>query len=207
MAEVKFTKSELRNQQNRLLQLQKYLPTLQLKKAMLQVEVNEARNQIIQFQADYKALSAHFETFAELLSEVEFDPKDAMQIKDIKKRFENIAGVEVPVLDSVSFVDFSYSLFETPPWVDAVIFTLRKLVESKVRIEIAKEKKAALEKELREVSIRVNLFEKILIPRSLKNIKRIKVFLGDLQLAAVSQAKVAKTKIEERKSAELLHAH
>ncbi len=58
----------------------------------------------------------------------------------------------------------------------------------------------ALEKEWREVSIRVNLFEKVLIPRCQKNIKKIKVFLGDQQLAAVSQAKVAKGKIEENKA-------
>ena len=40
-----------------------------------------------------------------------------------------------------------------------------------------------------------NLFEKILIPRAKANIKKIKVFLGDQLLAAVSQAKVAKTKV------------
>ena len=77
------------------------------------------------------------------------------------------------------------------------------------KIKIAQEKKIALEKELREVSIRVNLFEKILIPRALKNIKKIKIFLGDQQLAAVSQAKVAKRKIEENKAAaeaEVLYA-
>ena len=41
----------------------------------------------------------------------------------------------------------------------------------------------------------MNLFEKILIPRSLENIKKIKMFLDDQQLAAISQAKVAKQKI------------
>ena len=60
------------------------------------------------------------------------------------------------------------------------------------------EKKRLLEQELREVSIRVNLFEKIMIPRTLQNIKKIKVFLGDQQLAAISQAKVAKRKILEK---------
>jgi V/A-type H+-transporting ATPase subunit D len=45
----------------------------------------------------------------------------------------------------------------------------------------------------------VNLFEKILIPRSQENIKKIRVFLGDQQLAAVAQAKVAKRKIAIRK--------
>ena len=92
-------------------------------------------------------------------------------------------------------------MFDTPVWVDPVTKGLRRLAEAKVRVEIAREKKEALEKELREVSIRVNLFEKILIPRSLGNIKKIRVFLGDLQLSAVSQAKAAKMKIEERKCA------
>ena len=63
------------------------------------------------------------------------------------------------------------------------------------KIKIARREKRGLEKELREVSIRVNLFEKILIPRALDNIKKIKIFLGDQQLAAVAQAKVSKKKI------------
>jgi V/A-type H+-transporting ATPase subunit D len=64
---------------------------------------------------------------------------------------------------------------------------------------VTNEQRQALEKEWREVSIRVNLFEKILIPRAVENIRKIKVFLGDQQLAAVSRAKVAKTKIEASK--------
>ena len=36
----------------------------------------------------------------------------------------------------------------------------------------------------------------------MKNIKSIKIFLGDLQLAAVSQAKIAKMKILARKEVE-----
>jgi len=123
------------------------------------------------------------------------------QIEELKKRYENIAGVEVPYFESLRFADFHYDLFDTPPWVDSVIVGLRQLIEANLRVQVAREKKQALEKELREVSIRVNLFEKILIPRALANIKKIRVFLGDLQLAAVSQAKVAKNKIMERKKA------
>ena len=76
----------------------------------------------------------------------------------------------------------------------------RRSVTVREKIKIAEEKKRVLEKELREVSIRVNLFEKILIPRALENIKKIKIFLGDQQLAAVSQAKVAKKKILMQKA-------
>lgn len=216
MAEIKLTKTELRAQQTRHMQLQKYLPTLQLKKAMLQVEVNNARLEIEKLDTEFQRLHTALEEYSSLLSDTSaFDPSHAIKIAQINKQYENIAGVDVPFFESVTFEPFSYNLFDTPPWVDAVISGLRSVAEGKARISVAKEKKTALEKELREVSIRVNLFEKILIPRSIQNIKRIKVFLGDQQLAAVSQAKVAKGKIINRNIAaysnnsfqEPAHAH
>lgn len=202
MAEIKLTKNELRAQQTRLGQLQKYLPTLQLKKAMLQLEVNDSRIEIEKLEQEFKKLYEWVQSFSYILSvSTVVDLKQSIEIIEVKKRYENIAGVEVPYFEQAIFKPLEYSLFETPPWLDSVIFGMRGLAEAKVKIDIANEKKKALEHELREVSIRVNLFEKILIPRSERNIKKIKVFLGDQQLAAVSQAKAAKAKIEERANA------
>lgn len=202
MAEIKFTKSELRFQQNRLLQLEKYLPTLQLKKAMLQSEVQNARQEIHQLEKGYQKLYKDVKEYSQLFSDVaSVNTDQAVKIVKVNKHYENIAGVEVPYFESLEFEDYQYFLLDTPPWVDALIQGLRSLATAHAKITVAREKKAALEKELREVSIRVNLFEKILIPRAQTNIKKIKVFLGDQQLAAVSQAKVAKRKIEERKTA------
>lgn len=201
MAEIKLSKNELRAQQNRLQQLRKYLPTLQLKKAMLQLEVSEAKSEIAMLEQAYEKVKTWIESFSYVLSvSTVVDLPKVTEIQEVKKRFENIAGVEVPVFEGVVFKPVEYSLFETPPWLDSAILGLRKMAEAKARVNIAIDKKNALEKELREVSIRVNLFEKVLIPRALQNIKKIKVFLGDQQLAAVSQAKVAKAKIEENKA-------
>ncbi len=202
MAEVKLTKNELRSQQRHLQQLRKYLPTLQLKKAMLQIEVNEARLHIDSLREVYRVTRKKVEDFSSLLSDREsIDLRDAAKVAKVNRYVENIAGVEVPQFEGIEFVPFEYNLFGAPVWVDAAILGLRKIATAKAEVDVAEEKKRALEKELREVSIRVNLFEKILIPRAIANIKKIKVFLGDQQLAAVSQAKVAKLKIEERKAA------
>ena len=207
MVEIKLTKNELRNQQLRLGQLRKYLPTLQLKKSLLQVEVQEARQEMLKMDEEYQKERIKVNGYVALLTDkIAMDPEKVMQVQEIRRRYENIAGVEVPYFESVSFKDFDYGLFDTPLWVDAVVSGLRGLGASKLKVDIASEKKTALEKELREVSIRVNLFEKILIPRAERNIKKIKVFLGDLQLAAVSQAKVAKAKIEEREHEKKLRA-
>ena len=201
MAEIKLTKSELRLQQQRLIQLEKYLPTLQLKKAMLQAEVQESRIEILAFEESYRIQQEKLLGYSRLFADTAvLDVRKAAEIASVEKKYENVAGVEVPFYSGMTFADYSYSLFETPPWVDAAVMELRKGVEAEIKIEVAREKKRALEKELREVSIRVNLFEKVLIPRARKNIKKIKIFLGDQQLASVSQAKVAKTKILERKT-------
>ncbi|MBJ7449888.1 MAG: V-type ATP synthase subunit D [Parachlamydiales bacterium] len=196
MAEIKFTKNELRDQQSKLNQLSKYLPTLQLKKAMLQAQAAEVRQELIQLEKHFDLQEKKIDTYAGLFSQyIGIDPYDLARVEEVKKRYENIAGVEIPFFEGVQFKFIEYSLFDTPPWFDVAFQEVRHLMEAKAKVSIAYEKKEAIEKELREVSIRVNLFEKVLIPRCVENIKKIKVFLGDQQLAAVSQAKVAKKKV------------
>jgi V/A-type H+/Na+-transporting ATPase subunit D len=198
MAQIKFTKSELRSQQIKLAQLNRYLPTLQLKKAMLQSEVNAAQQEVEDLTEKYFTEKKEVEGFKALLSvDNANDVFESLHIIDVRKGYESIAGVEIPHYKEVIFKEVSYLLFDKPFWFDDAIISLRSLICAKQKILVAKEKKELLEKELRDVSIRVNLFEKIMIPRTQQNIKKIKVFLGDQQLAAVCQAKVAKRKILE----------
>lgn len=204
MAQIKMTKMELRDQQYKLKQLQKYLPTLQLKKAMLQTEVTSALYEIEGLKREYQEFEKECTAFQDLLTDpsAEIALKSAL-VDEVEKRFENIAGAEIPFFEKVIFRPFEYSLFDSPLWVDSAQEKIKTLVVQKEKIEVVKEKKRILEKELREVSIRVNLFEKILIPRTEGNIKKIKVFLGDQELASVAQAKVAKGKIIKRKEEEV----
>lgn len=198
MTQIKFTKSELRGQQLKLTQLSRYLPTLQLKKAMLQAEVLAAAQEIESLQASYLEQKKDAEAFQVLLSFDEtLDLMDSLTILEVKNDYESIAGVEIPHFLDVVFTEASYSLFDHPFWFDDALMFLKGLIISKEKVYVARQKKKLLEQELREVSIRVNLFEKILIPRTMENIKKIKVFLGDQQLAAICQAKVAKRKILE----------
>ncbi len=193
---VKLTKNELRTQQTRLSQFLRYLPTLELKKAMLQFEVSLVFLEIARLNEEFRAVRHRVENFSPfLLEKVACDLLQNADVLHVKKHYENIAGVEIPLFDKVVFKEPEYFLFDTPVWTDRATELLREFVIAREKIGIAEEKLRALEKELREVSIRVNLFEKILIPRAQENMKKIRIFLGDQQLAAVAQAKVAKRKI------------
>lgn len=200
MSTLKLTKNELRGCQTRLSQFQRYLPTLQLKKAMLQFEVNLLQMEISRLQSELSMLRREVEAFSPLLLEkVSCNLTDYVDILQVKKRYENIAGVEIPILEEVVFKETHYSLFDTPIWTDRATELVRDLIVARETIVVAEEKRRALEKDLRDVSIRVNLFEKVLIPRAQENIKKIRIFLGDQQLASVAQAKVAKKKIALRR--------
>ncbi|MBF8262404.1 MAG: atpD [Parachlamydiales bacterium] len=200
MSALKLTKNELRNQQMRLTQLRRYLPTLQLKKSLLQYEVSNVLSEIISLKQDFIQIKWKVESFSAFFVEkVSVNLNNFAVIQHVKKRYENIAGIEIPILETVQFQEIVYFMCDTPVWTESAVELLRSMIVAREKINVALEKKRALEKELREVSIRVNLFEKILIPRSMQNIKKIRIFLGDQQLAAVAQAKVAKSKIIARR--------
>jgi V/A-type H+-transporting ATPase subunit D len=201
---MKLTKTELRSQQHRLAQLQKYLPTLQLKKMLLQMEIHQAQELIQGSEKEFEAKKASVSAYASLFTlrgSAELFP--AVKITEVRQNIENVAGLDLPVLDHVVFEPADYLLFDSPVWLYSAIAEMRSLLTLREKVRIAKERKKILEKELREVSIRVNLFEKILIPRAQSNIRKIKIFLGDQQLAAVCQAKVAKVKISAREEGDL----
>lgn len=199
---VKLTKNALRDEQKKLEQLQKYLPTLQLKKALLQLEVSEIKTELAIKKIEKTLKDEKIKEFSALLADTtELDVHDFIHVRNVDKRYENIAGVEVPFFEKVEFEQKEYFLFDTPIWFDSAIQILQEYISLKENIAVIEDRKNLLEKELKEVSIRVNLFEKVLIPRSIGAIKKIKIFLGDQQLAAVSQAKVAKIKIEKKKYA------
>ena len=203
MAQVKLTKTELRVQQIRLAQLRKYLPTLQLKKSMLQAEINQLQGEIDLLKQSLQSEDSRVQEYSALFSERNSSILlKAVSVKEVLVTHENIAGVEIPIFQEVVFIDPKYSLFDTPIWYESAIDGVKKLLILQEKIKVEEKKKEALAKELREVSIRVNLFEKIMIPRATENIKRIKIFLGDQQLAAVSQAKVSKKKILMRSQME-----
>lgn len=199
MTILKLTKNELRLQQARLFQLQRYLPTLQLKKALLQFEVNSVHLEIVTLKNTLGAERAKVEIFSPfLLEKVSCNLLKIADVQRVEKRYENIAGAEIPIFEKVVFHEPEYSLFDSPVWTEAAAGILRGFIVIREKLSVAEEKKRVLEKDLTEVSIRVNLFEKILIPRAKVNIKKIRIFLGDQQLASVSQAKVAQKKILQR---------
>lgn len=197
MAKIKYTKNELKAQRDALTRFTRYLPTLQLKKQQLQMELRGLEAQIAEKREEEEKARADLSAWVKLFSEP-FDFSPYIQVQNIERSTGNIAGVAIPIFGSISFVEETPDLFETPAWVDAGVDLLRQLIRLRVERQIIEEQHRLLSIELRTTSQRVNLFEKVKIPEAKENIRRIRIFMGDQQTAAVARSKIAKGKSVEK---------
>jgi V/A-type H+/Na+-transporting ATPase subunit D len=196
MAKIRFSKGELKKQRDSLKQYRRYLPTLQLKKQQIQMEIlrqhalmQEARKKLDKAMGDAGR-------WAGLLSGKDIFDNRWIRPGHISKSFKNIAGVDLPVFEKTEFGAAEYDLFATPLWFDAAIEELRTIISLREELKVLEEGVAILRQELRVTTQRVNLFEKVKIPEAEEAIRRIKIYIGDQMANAVGRSKAAKRKIE-----------
>ena len=197
MAKIKYTKNELKAQRDSLARFTRYLPTLLLKKQQLQMELRGLDAQIAEKRGEEESARDDLSSWVKLFSEP-FDFEPYIQVDRIERSTGNIAGVSIPIFGSISFVEETPDLFETPAWIGRGIDLLRQLIRLRVERQIIEEQHRLLSDELRTTSQRVNLFEKVKIPECKENIRVIRIFMGDQQTAAVARSKIAKGKSVEK---------
>ena len=141
-------------------------------------------------------VASSIEPWARYLTDQTIDIGDFLTVEEVRTETDNIAGVDVPEFEEVIFGEVAYSLFATPAWLDTAISVLRQLIALKEELRVLLLKEALIREELRTTTQRCNLFEKKLIPELKENIRKIRIFLGDEETAAVGRAKLAKSKIQ-----------
>ena len=130
MAKIKFTKTELKSQQDALKQFVRFLPTLQLKKQQLQMEVRLSTEELERNLAEQKELVDRMSSFLELFSsdaEVAFF-EGLVRVRRVLTGEENIAGIAIPTFDRVEFEPADWDLFDTEWYVDDAVQALKDAV-------------------------------------------------------------------------------
>lgn len=193
MAKIKFTKNELKNQRDALERYRRFLPTLQLKKQQLQAEVRNVRAELDARREELSAARDELSKWQALFSELD-DPAGRLGTPGIEKSYVNVVGVVAPVVGSVTFQRVRPDYFADPLWLGDGLDMLERLVRLELDIKALGERLERIQEELQVTTQRVNLFEKVKIPEAIDNIRRIRIFMGDEQTAAVARAKIAKGK-------------
>ena len=196
MAKIKFTKTELKKQQDAKKQFERFLPTLQLKKQQLQMEVRHSVELLEKNARELAEFEAKLAEFVELFgpaADAEFI-RSLVVVRRVRRGELNIAGISVPTFEGVEFKPLKIDLLATDWYVDDAVAALKTAVKLRESRRVLEERCELLNAELRSTSQRVNLFEKVKIPECRENIRRIGIMLGDANTSAVARCKIAKRK-------------
>ncbi|MHC4117671.1 MAG: V-type ATP synthase subunit D [Planctomycetota bacterium] len=199
---IKYTRTELKQQRDALKRFERYLPTLKLKQQQVQGSIVQTNQELAEMQSKVNATERAISAYKGLYNDVAgVNFRQMATPERVKTSRHSIAGVYVPRFKQIVFPPHDYSLFGTSPWVDRALADLRKLNLQRAELGILQECLDLLLAELKKVMQRVNLFEKVMIPNTLENIRRIRIALGDQMTAGVARAKIAKAKLEQKESA------
>ena len=178
MAKIKLTKNELKVQKDALKMYRRYLPTLTLKKQQLQAEIRIIEAKAKEVRREREKLEEGFNSWIAVFSESDAFPKGIITVSNIRKGKGNIAGVAIPTYEGAEFSRGDYDLYGTPLWVDIAADHMEKAISLDLKAEVLDEQVRLLEAELRATAQRVNLFEKVKIPETEKNIKKISISMA-----------------------------
>lgn len=196
---IKFTRTELKRQRDALARFKRYLPTLKLKQQQVQASIVQTHEKFREMWEAADATAKMIVVYEGLFNTVAgLNFQKLAEPEKVVTSTHSIAGVYVPRFEDIVFPKADYSLFGTAPWVDRALADLRQLNQEKAELDILQECLDLLQAELKKVMQRVNLFEKVMIPDTLENIRRIRIALGDQMTAGVARAKIAKAKLEQK---------
>ena len=198
MAKLAMNKSTLQKERERLKLYQRVLPSLELKRRQLMVEVARAREALKHAREEIGRLTAHVGAQLPMLADHAIDVSGLVRIESADITEENIIGVRLPLLGEVQCTIQDYAMLAKPHWVDVLVDCLKEAVILQLNQQVMEERVKRLDYAVRRTTQRVNLFEKVLIPSAKKNIQRIRIFLGDAERAAIVRAKISKSKQKKK---------
>ena len=194
MSKVAINKSSLAHERKQLQLFKRFLPSLDLKRQQLLTEQKTAQQQLVEAESAIQQLAQSLTQLMEPLGAYDIDLSGLVAIDSVIVEEENIVGAKLPVAREVKFKTAPYSKLAKPFWVDFLVEYLQRMCTQRVHLQVRRERVTRLNQQVRRITQRVNLFEKVLIPRAQENIKRIQIGLGEQERSAVVRSKIAKKK-------------
>ncbi|MEZ6061387.1 MAG: V-type ATP synthase subunit D [Planctomycetaceae bacterium] len=190
-------KTSLKQQRDQLAMYNRFLPSLDLKRQQLIADFQKAKSVIAATEREIAHLETENAELFALLGASEQDLSGLVTVASADFGEENVLGVRLPTLGNVTFRRQEYSMLAKPFWVDLLVELLESMARLSLRQHVEQQRVQRLNEAVRKITQRVNLFEKVLIPRAEENIQRIRIYLADAERTAVVRSKIAKAKRQQ----------
>ncbi|MCH7656765.1 MAG: V-type ATP synthase subunit D [Bacteroidetes bacterium] len=192
--QIKFNKTALREFQKKLQIREKALPTLKNKEAALRAMVLETKKEIEHITDLFLSKIKKNEPWKDLWQEFN---TNLIHIEKVYSTNIKVAGIAIPVFESLDTVEQDFSIFSNPYWFRNGVQELKDVLEIRVRKEYLSIKLSLLEQARKKATQKVNLYEKVQIPILALAIRQIKRYLEDEENLAKAGQKLLKHRLKK----------
>jgi H(+)-transporting ATP synthase subunit D len=192
MARISLNKSTLCEQIKQLKTYRNFLPSLDLKRRQLLSEQEKARQELRKLEERIAALHPMVEKQIPMLGYTHVEVRGIVRVTNVEIAEENVMGIRLPKLGNLEIKVSEYPFLGKPHWVDRVVQLLQQAIEIRMHRQVMERRLELLASSAKIVSQRVNLFDRVLIPKTEANIQRLRVSLSDSERASIVRAKIAK---------------
>lgn len=170
------------------------LPVFEMKEQQLKEVITSIEAAVERLQEAIATVNTEIKQWSAVMTEPTIALAELVHLKEFKTKTREIAGVIIEQFERIDFEEQEVDYFNTPLWVDVAIEVIK---DQKTNLETLKLELRNLEhvrEELAEARRMKNALKEVFIPETQHNIRKIEIYLGDVERLAIGCAKLVKKK-------------
>ncbi len=186
---------------NELKEYEGALPVFEMKEQQLKEAVQAIENSIRKLHQLIEQTNKETKHWVAVMAENTLDLHTLTRVDRVLTQKREIAGVAIDVFKDIHFENAEQDFFNTPLWIDTA---KEVIIDQKTKyemIEIEKKNIKMLREELAEARRMKNALKEVFIPETIQKIRKIEIYLGDVERLTIGCAKLVKKKKQNKKAA------
>ena len=174
------------------------VPVFEMKEQKLKEVVRTVENSIVRLEDSIEEINEETKKWVAVMAEETVDLSKLLKVDHVVSDKREIAGVAIEEFEDIVFENVEVDLFNTPLWLDAAIEVLQDQKTNRTLVEVEKRNLQMLREELLEARRMKNALLEVFIPETAESIRKIEIYLGDVERLAIGCAKLVKKKKENK---------
>jgi V/A-type H+-transporting ATPase subunit D len=196
---ILMNKNSLAILKNELKEYQSALPVFEMKEQQLKKAVESLELSIRKLEQSIEETNRETRPWVAVMAEESVDLAQLAVVKRVVTHKREIAGVSIDVFSDIKLEERQLDLLDTPLWADAAQEVIADQKAKYIMIEIERQNIELLREELAEARRMKNALKEVFIPETIQQIRKIEIYLGDVERLAIGCAKLVKKKKEDKK--------
>ena len=174
------------------------LPVFEMKEQQLKGIVQSLEDAITVLEKDIRKTNEKIKKWVAVLAEEGVELDKMVKVEKVLTEQHEIVGVNLESYVDIHFNVVEPDYFTTPLWVGAATEHIITQKTNHTILTIEKKKLELLQEELAEARRMKNALKEVFIPETMETIRKIEIYLGDVERLAIGCAKLVKKKKQEK---------